>query len=164
MQRIGRRCLSLSVARRGDASESGYHGRDDWRYTPTEDELYKMSQKEYLDKLKDPKGWLAEIQAGSKANAEEYEKRRKATRYSLFPLIKQPRPWQTENIYEANYFWPKICKWQAKRFEQQNIKHMRMEDADALKYHMYVMYAMLAYALVVEMPEIMIYVWKENRA
>ena len=52
MQRIGRRCLSLSVARRGDASESGYHGRDDWRYTPTEDELYKMSQKEYLDKLK----------------------------------------------------------------------------------------------------------------
>ena len=52
MQRIGRRCLSLSVARRGDASEAGYHGRDDWRYTPTEDELYKMSQKEYLDKLK----------------------------------------------------------------------------------------------------------------
>ena len=52
MQRIGRRCLSLSVARRGDPSEAGYHGRDDWRYTPTEDELYKMSQKEYLDKLK----------------------------------------------------------------------------------------------------------------
>ena len=52
MQRISRRCLSLSVARRADPSEAGYHGRDDWRYTPTEDELYKMSQKEYLDKLK----------------------------------------------------------------------------------------------------------------
>merc|ERR1712233_131699 len=156
---------SFPAARRySDPSENARPGHGNWVYTGEDAgwDMHERSKKEYLDKLKDIDGWYAEIQAGSKANAKLYEERKKANRWTPGPYA--PKSWVTENIYEANYFWPRPLKHTVSRYKDVNLAHKTYEEANILKYHILFLKVGLFLALVLEMPPIMINVWKENRA
>merc|ERR1712226_212130 len=87
---------------------------------------------------------------------------KKANRWTPGPYA--PKSWVTENIYEANYFWPRHLKHTVSRYKDVNLAHKSYEEANILKYHILFLKIGLVLAFVLEMPPIMIYVWKENRA
>ena len=76
----------------------------------------------------------------------------------------KPKSWVTEDIYEANYFWPKHLKHTVSRYKDVNLAHKSYEDANILKYHMLFLKLGIVAIILFEMPPIMVYVWNDNRA